>query len=83
MQDKTTHERRQHAVQVASVITVVVLVGWVATLGVRLASHQPDMASGTSPSNVTQLANVINGMSPDTQSNNSLEVATTTVYTGQ
>ncbi len=84
MQTKSTHERRQHAAQVATVVTSLVFVGWIATLGVRLANHQTDIANSLNKtSNELQLANAINGMGTDVQqNNNSLEVATTTTYTG-
>ena len=82
MQTKSTHERRQHAVQVATVVTAFVFVGWIATLGVRFASYQTDVSTNGKPSNPTQLANVINGLPTDTSSTNSLEVSTTTTYTG-
>ena len=82
MQTKSPHDRRQHAAQVATVVTSLVFVGWVTTLGVRLADHQAAIAKSGSPTQLSQLANVINGLSPDTPGNNTLEVATTTDYTG-
>ena len=77
MHTKSTHQRRQHAMQVASVVTGIVFVGWVVTLGVRLGTQAPSVASDTS-SQQTQLANVIDGTY--TPVGNTLEVATTTQY---
>ena len=77
MHTKSTHERRQHALRVASVVTAIVFLGWLGTLGVRLGSGTPAV-SENDQAQQTQLANVINGTytTPD----NTLEVATTTSY---
>ena len=72
MKTKSTHERRAHAMRVAGVVTAVVFVGWLATLGVRLSTSTPQTAQNSSDQ--TQLANVINGTY--TPSGNTLEVAT-------
>ena len=49
---RTTHQRRQHALQVAGVITAALFVVWIGTLGMRLASQdavaQSDQLSDTS-----------------------------------
>jgi len=36
--ERTPHERRQAALQIATAVTAVLFVGWVATLGVRVAT---------------------------------------------
>jgi hypothetical protein len=36
--EKTPHERRQISMQVAGVITAVLFVGWIGTLGVRIST---------------------------------------------
>ena len=96
MQEKTAHERRQHAVQIASVITALVFVGWLGTLGLRLsaifatasataeqrtAASTPDTSGGE-----TQLAGAGAAL-PEVYtapgSNNGLMVATTSVYSAQ
>lgn len=81
MQSKPTHQRRQHALQVATVVTAVVFVGWLASLGVRISSSGTTTVAGA-PSQTIQFANALNGVdSADTT--NTLEVSTTTTYTGQ
>ena len=81
MQSKPTHQRRQHALQVATMVTAVVFVGWLASLGVRISSSGAATVAGA-PSQTTQFANALNGIdSADTT--NTLEVSTTTTYTGQ
>lgn len=42
-QEKTPHERRQFSMQVAGVITALLFVGWLGTLGARL------VGSGAAP----------------------------------
>lgn len=37
----TPHERRQHAMRVASVITALLFIAWLAALGVRIAYRGP------------------------------------------
>ena len=36
---RTTHQRRQHAVQVAGALTAALFAVWLGTLGVRLSSQ--------------------------------------------
>jgi hypothetical protein len=36
-EEKTPHERRQYALRVATGLTAILFVGWVATLGMRLS----------------------------------------------
>jgi hypothetical protein len=56
MKSKTPHERRQHAMQVASVATALLLVVWVTTLGVRFATTTPPQTATTD--DPSQLASV-------------------------
>ena len=37
--EKSPHERRQAALQIATILTAILFVGWIATLGVRLATN--------------------------------------------
>lgn len=53
VQSKTPHHRRQHAAQVAGVITVFAVVVWLTTLGLRFA---PGTVAGDENANQTQLA---------------------------
>jgi hypothetical protein len=79
MQNKSTHERRQHALKVAGIVTAVLFVGWLATLGMRLSMGTGGTvanSSDTSSDNSSQLANVVEGASYT--SVNSLQVASTT-----
>ena len=43
--NRTPHERRQHAMQIAGVITAILFVGWITTLGVRISSTQGTIVS--------------------------------------
>ncbi len=72
MSQRSTHERRQHAMRVATFVTAIIFVAWLGTLGLRLSSSAL-MASDQNGQ--TQLANVI---STTQISGNTLEVATTT-----
>ena len=71
MSQRSTHERRQHAMRVATFVTAVNFVAWLGTLGLRLSSGQ----MVNTGSEQTQLANVI---STTEVQGNTLEVATTT-----
>lgn len=76
IQSKPPHERRQHAIQVASVFTALVFVVWITTLGVRLAGISGTVAQN--PDADPQMANVSSIYdAPD----NTLEVATTSGIT--
>lgn len=70
VEGKTPHERRRHAMQIAGAVTAVLFVGWLATLGVRLASL-------TASSDASQAAAAANAA----QNQSTLEVATTSAYT--
>jgi hypothetical protein len=73
MHAKSTHERRQHAARVATVVTAVVFMGWLATLGFRLSGGASATAQNTNSDTGSQLANVVSGA--DETSINSLQVA--------
>jgi cell division protein FtsB len=75
MHQKSTHERRQHAMRIATFVTAVIFVGWLGTLGMRLgggATAQENDQAGQ-----TQLANVISTTQVE---GNTLQVATSSVY---
>ncbi len=57
-EEKTPHERRAIALRVASTVTAILFVGWLATLGVRFGSGSdaPVAGSGTD----TQTASIGN-----------------------
>jgi len=76
IQNKPPHERRQHAVRVASMFTALVFVGWITTLGVRLANTSGVIVQN--PDGSGQMANV---SSIYDKPENSLEVATTSAAT--
>jgi hypothetical protein len=57
---KPTHERRKHAVQIASVVSGVIFLGWLGTLGLRLATPGGQVA-GDPQSQVANVANVASG----------------------
>lgn len=73
MQQKSAHERRRHAMQVAGVLTAIVFAGWVSTLGMGLSSQSATVAGSD---NNTQSAATLLGAT--TYGQNQLEVATTT-----
>lgn len=74
IQNKPPHERRQHAVQIASIFTALVFVVWITTLGVRLAG--PGTVAQDAGSDQVANASSIYG-EPD----NTLEVATSSSFT--
>lgn len=39
--NRTPHERRQHAMQIAGVVTMLLFVGWLASIGVRVGTQGP------------------------------------------
>jgi len=79
IQSQPPHYRRQHAAKIATAVTAVIFVGWLATLGVRVGTGT--MANTGGVSQETQFANAISGVGTQT-TNNTLEVSTTTTYTG-
>jgi hypothetical protein len=80
MHQKPTHERRRHAMRVAGILTALVFVGWITTLGVQLGT--PSTSSGQAAvagtDNSSQTATVLN-MQTDNQGNQ-LIVASSTGY---
>ena len=72
IQTKDPHERRAHALRIAGALTAVVFVGWVGTLGLRLANAGLATEEGV-PS---QTASVLMGVSPQ-DFMSGLEVAST------
>lgn len=54
-----THERRNHAMQISGLLTILLLVGWLATLGWRIMTPAPAPEGDT-----TQAASVIGGTVP-------------------
>jgi len=71
--NRTTHQRRQHALQVAGVITAALFVVWIGTLGMRLASQD---AIAESPDTSLTAAAAASTENKGAQ----LEVSTTSVY---
>jgi len=59
VKQRPTHERRQHALQMAGAIMIAVFVVWVATIGIRLATVDPLTAEGGD--SAADLANVATG----------------------
>ena len=72
MHGKPAHDRRQHAMRVAGIITALVFVGWVTTLGMRLGTGGAQVAG----SDTSQTAAAITSL----QQGNQLIVSTTTDY---
>ena len=72
-QERTPHERRQFALTFAGGITAVLFVAWLATLGARVAFQNEKTAQKQN----SQSAAVVNSY---TQTNNTLQVATSSVY---
>jgi hypothetical protein len=77
VQNKEPHERRAHALRIAGTLTALVFVGWLGTLGLRLANSPVASEEGV-PS---QTASVLMGASPE-QFMNTLQVSTTS-YQGR
>jgi uncharacterized protein (DUF1684 family) len=74
---KSTHERRQHAMQLATGITAFAVLVWVTTLGVRYALTPAQIAQSNG-TNTSQAASVVDAV----QGNATLMVATTTDPSG-
>ena len=79
MHAQPAHYRRQHAAKIATVVTAVIFVGWLGSLGVRVGTNNYGTSNSSKES---QLANAISGLGTQSSSN-VLEVSTTTTYTGQ
>ena len=73
MSTKSAHERRTHAMQVAGIVTALVFVVWISTLGIRFASTTPPQTADSDTA--SQLANVA---SAESNGQATLIVATTT-----
>ncbi len=75
MHRKPTHDRRRHALQVAGVLTAIVFVGWVTTLGVRLGT-----TTGTEVTDAGSLSQAAAAITSGYAGGNQLIVSTTTGY---
>ena len=73
MKQRPPHERRLVAMRIAAGVTGVIFVGWMATLGVRLAAPSPKVAQQNSFEN--QVASVFSSFTGGTSQQNTLEVA--------
>ena len=78
MDTKSTHERRQHAMQLATGLTAFAVLVWVTTLGVRYALT-PAQVAQSNGSDTAQVASVVDSQ----QGNATLIVATTTDSTNK
>lgn len=74
---RTTHQRRQHAAQVAGVLTAALFAVWLGTLGVRIAS-QGEVAQTVDDG--SQAAAVVSAVSAVQSGEAQLQVATTSVF---
>ncbi len=85
---RTPHERRMHALQVAGVVTALVFVVWIGTLGIRLAPQAPAVASDDSnqtansdlPAQAGQTSLTATALQAQANRAAHLEVSTTSVY---
>ena len=75
-EERTPHERRQWALGVAGILTATLFVVWLATLGARVAYENQKTAEKNNAQN-SQTAAVANSSN---QTQNTLEVAPTSVY---
>ncbi len=82
IKSKPPHERRKHALQLSAVITAIVFVGWLASLGIRFSSSTEQQADNPDATIQTQLSNVVSGASSYVmgQQANSLVAATSSDY---
>lgn len=78
---KNTHERRQHALAVAGVLTGIVFMVWVTTLSVRFATSDAELAN--IQNNTDQTAAVAAQGASFGAQENSLIVSTSTTNYGQ
>jgi len=51
----TPHERRQVALRVATIVTAILFIGWLATLGLRLGGNVPEVAEDSSSNSAAVL----------------------------
>ncbi len=75
MQQRPPHERREAAFRIAASVTGVIFLGWLATLGVRLATPAPKVAQESSFER--QVASVFSAFGGGSDKQNTLEVSTT------
>ena len=71
---RTTHQRRQHAVQVAGALTAALFAVWLGTLGLRLSSPSDVAQTADSTQTASVAAAVQNNSGPQ------LQVSTTSVF---
>jgi len=71
---RTTHQRRQHAVQVAGALTAMLFAVWLGTLGVRLSSPSDVAQTADNTQTASVAAAVQNNSGPQ------LQVSTTSVF---
>jgi len=71
---RTTHQRRQHAVQVAGALTAALFAVWLGTLGIRLSSPSDVAQTADSTQTASVAAAVQNNSGPQ------LQVSTTSVF---
>lgn len=79
---KNTHERRQHALTVAGVLTGMVFMVWVTTLSIRFATTDAELAQIETNSNQQAAAAAAQDASFGAQEN-TLIVSTSTTNYGQ
>ena len=76
VKQRPPHERRDVAMRIAAMVTGVIFLGWMATLGVRLANPAPKSAAESSFEH--QVASVFSAFSFGGSKENTLEVASST-----
>ncbi|HEV8677429.1 MAG TPA: hypothetical protein VN701_01175 [Candidatus Paceibacterota bacterium] len=76
VRQRPPHERRQAALKIAASVSGVIFLGWLATLGVRLATPAPKTAQQSSFEH--QVASVFSAFSFGSDKPNSLEVSSST-----
>ena len=78
MHQKPTHERRQHAMRIAGMVTALVFALWVTTLGLQLGNGSTSAQQVAGTDTAGQTAAVVNSGYDATQGGNQLIVSTTT-----
>jgi len=76
MNNKSTHDRRQHAMQLATGLTAFAVLVWVTTLGVRYALTPAQVAQSNADAS-SQVASVV-----DSQTGNATLIVATTTDSG-
>ena len=78
IKSKTPHDRRQHAMKVAGLLTAVAFVVWITTLGVRFAgTYQAAAAAATDTSSGIQQTQLPGSDTTDTSADQTIEVVGT------